>query len=346
MKIKKLIALTLISMLSLSSFTGCGNDDTSEKTNQENKLVVYSPNSEGLVNAIIPLFEEKTGIKVELQQAGTGELFTKLKGEAQDPVADVIWGGSYTTYLDNEGLFDEYVSPEDKNLPEAYQNKSKFKTSYVLDGSCIIVNKDLIGDIKIEGYKDLLNPALKGKIASADPSNSSSAFSHLTNMLLAMGGYDNDTAWKYVEDLYKNIDGKISGSSSAVYKSVIDGEMVVGLSYEDPVAKVIKDGAKNIEIIYMNEGTVYLPAGSAIIKNAKHKENAKKFIDFIISKEAQDVLGKTTTNRPVLPNAETGSFMKPMKDIKVITEDYDYVYKNSGKIRERFKELFAKIQSR
>src|SRR5690625_6653663 len=47
---------------------------------------------------------------------------------------------------------------------------------------------DLIGDIEINGYKDLLNPELKGKIAAADPASSSSAFAQLTNMLLAMGG--------------------------------------------------------------------------------------------------------------------------------------------------------------
>ncbi len=345
MKLKKLISLAMVAVLGVATLSGCGGESEAKKTD-ENKVVVYSPNSEGLRNAIIPLFEEKTGIKVELQQAGTGELFTKLKGEAADPVADVIWGGSYTTYLGNKDLFEEYVSPEDSKLPKAYQNTAGFKTSYVLDGSCIIVNKDLIGDIKIEGYKDLLNPALKGKIATADPASSSSAFSHLTNMLLAMGGYEDENAWKYVEDLFKNIDGKIYGSSSAVYKSVIDGEMVVGLSYEDPVAKVIKDGAKNIEIVYMNEGTVYLPAGSAIIKNAKHMDNAKKFIDFIISKEAQDVLGETTTNRPVLPDAKTGDFMKPMKDIKVIEEDYQYVHDNSNKIRDRYKDIFAKIQSK
>lgn len=345
MKLKKFLSISLAALIAATGLSGCG-DNSNETANKENKVVVYSPNSEGLRNAVIPLFEEKTGIKVELQQAGTGELFTKLKGEASDPVADVIWGGSYTTYLGNKDLFEEYISPEDSKLPKAYQNTSGFKTSYVLDGSCIIVNKDLIGDIKIEGYKDLLNPALKGKIATADPASSSSAFSHLTNMLLAMGGYESPDAWKYVEDLFKNIDGKIYASSSAVYKSVLDGEMVVGLSYEDPVAKAIKDGASNVEIIYMNEGTVYLPAGSAIIKNAKHKENAKKFIDFIISKEAQDVLGETTTNRPVLPDAKTGSFMKPMKDIKVIEEDYQYVHDNAEKIREKFKDIFAKIASK
>ena len=44
----------------------------------------------------------------------------------------------------------------------------------------------------MNGYADLLQPELVGKIASADPASSSSAFCQLTNMLLAMGGYEDD----------------------------------------------------------------------------------------------------------------------------------------------------------
>ena len=50
--------------------------------------------------------------------------------------------------------------------------------------------------VEVNGYADLLQPELVGKIASADPASSSSAFCQLTNMLLAMGGYEDDAAWK------------------------------------------------------------------------------------------------------------------------------------------------------
>ena len=181
-------------------------------------IVIYSPNSEGLLNATIPLFEEKYGVNVELIQAGTGELVKRIQSEKNDPYADVLFGGSWSLMYTNEDLWEPYVSANDGNVIDAYKNKCGFITGNVLDGSVLIVNTDLIGDIKIEGYEDLLNPALKGKIATADPANSSSAFAHLTNMLLAMGGYEDDKAWQYVHDLFENVDGKICESSSAVYK--------------------------------------------------------------------------------------------------------------------------------
>ena len=238
-------------------------------------LVIYSPNSEGLLNATIPLFEEKYGVNVELIQAGT----------------------------------------------------------------------DLIGDIKIEGYEDLLNPALKGKIATADPSNSSSAFAHLTNMLLAMGGYEDDKAWQYVHDLFENVDGKICESSSGVYKGVADGEYVVGLSYEDPCAQLVLDGAP-VKIVYMKEGTVFLPASATIIKGAKNMDNAKLFIDFILSEEVQNIWGSTLTNRPVMKDAATNDAMTPMTDINVIEEDIPYVSAHKSELVDKYTEIFTDLQSK
>lgn len=199
--------------------------------------------------------------------------------------------------------------------------------------------------MNIEGYSDLLKPELKGKIATADPANSSSAFAQLTNMLQAQGGYKDDKAWSYVKDLFTLIDGKIGSSSSSVYKVVADGEMAVGLSYEDPAVKLLNDGA-NIKVVYPKEGTVFLPASAAIVKKSKNMENAKKFIDFIISQEVQDTLGTTTTNRPVRKNAKTSENMKPIDKIKTLTEDYDYVIKNKSAIVKKYNEVFTDIQSK
>lgn len=74
------------------------------------------------------------------------------------------------------------MSANDEYMLDGHKNVRGFLTPYVADGSVLLVNMDLAGDIEINGYKDLLNPALKGKIIGADPLSSSSAFAHLTNM--------------------------------------------------------------------------------------------------------------------------------------------------------------------
>lgn len=322
-----------------------GSASTEETKQGGGNLVIYSPNSEGLMNATIPLFEEKYGVKVEVIQAGTGELIKRIQSEQNDPYGDVLFGGSWSLSYDNEDLWEPYVSANNDLVIDAYKNNCGFITGNVLDGSCLIVNTELIGDIPLEGYEDLLNPELKGKIITADPANSSSAFAQLTNILLAMGGYEDDAAWQYVEDLFTNIDGKISESSSAVYKGVADGEYVVGLSYEDPSAQLVQDGAP-VKIVYPKEGSVYLPASATIIKGAQNMDNAKLFMDFIVSEEVQNIWGSTLTNRPVMKDAQTSESMTPMSEIYVIEEDIPYVSEHKQEIVDKYTDIFTSIQSK
>ncbi|MCF6464370.1 ABC transporter substrate-binding protein [Clostridium sp. Cult2] len=339
---RKVLVLAMVSILVIGSLVGCGKTDTAGGSSD--KLVVYSPNSEDIINLIIPMFEKETGIKVELISAGTGELLKRIESEKENPYADVMFGGSHSQFVQYADLFEEYVSPNDEYLVEGAQNKLGYTTSYIADGSCLLVNTDLIGDIKIEGYEDLLNPELKGKIAGADPASSSSAFAQLTNMLLAMGGdYTSDEGWDYVTKLVENMDGKIASGSGAAHKSVADGEYVVALTYEDPSASYVRDGAP-VKIVYPKEGTVFLNATSGIVKGSKNLENAKKFIDFTISKEAQDAFGTQLTTRPLRKDAELGDHMTPFEDIYLIEEDVDYVNEHKQEIVERYIEIFTSLQ--
>lgn len=340
---KKLLSLFICAVLGATVLAGCGGSrDTALQSGRN--LVIYSPNSEDMINTIVPLFEKETGIKVDLISMGTGEMFTRIKSEKNSPNADVAWGGGRATYYNNQDLFEEYTSANDSNVMDEYKNDTGKITLYCLDGSCLLINKDLAGNIAITSYADLLNPALKGKISFGDPANSSSAFAQLTNMLLAMGGdYTSGAGWNYVTKLLKNTEGKTSNSSSQVHKSVADGENVVALTYEDPAASYIRSGAPNLEVVYPTEGSVYLPAGSSIIKGAKNMENAKLFMDFIVSKIAQDAFGTQLTVRPVSADAALGDYMTSLDDIKLIYEDYDYVQQHKSEIIEKYMDIYTDI---
>lgn len=336
---KKIISTFLLLTLSVL-LVACGGKDSGSS----DSLVIYSPNSEDIINTLIPLFEKESGIKVELISAGTGELIKRISSEKENPYADIMFGGSKAQALGYADLFEEYVSKNDADMLDEHKNTSGFLTPYIADGSVILVNTDLIGDIEINGYEDLLNPALKGKIAAADPASSSSAFAQLTNMLLAMGGdYTSDAGWDYVAKLVENLDGKVASGSGAVHKGVADGEYVVGLTYEDPSASYVRDGAP-VKIIYPKEGTVFLDAGVEIVKGSKNLENAKKFVDFIISKDAQDAFGTELTNRPLRKDVELGDYMTPMEDINIILEDEDYVKDNRDELIEKYIDVFTSVQ--
>ena len=93
----------------------------------------------------------------------------------------------------------------------------------------------------------------------------------------------------------------------------------------------------------MEEGTVFLPAGSAIIKGAKNMDAAKLFIDFITSEEVQEVYGMTLTNRPVYKNVKTASYMKPIDQINVKNEDTAYVTEHKQELVDRYIDMFTSL---
>lgn len=338
----RLLKVMLTALLLTSILIGC----TPAPVVGGGKLVVYSPNSDGEIEGLLYYFGEKYDVEIELQSMGTGEVLSKLTAEKENPQADVMFGGmNLGAWTSNKDLFQAYTAKDDNKLPEGYQNKTGFFTNYLLSGSNLLVNTDLEAGlgITINSYADLLNPLLKGKIAMGDATKSSSAFAQLTNMLLVKGGYDSAEAWDFVKQLMVQMDGVMIGSSSAIYKGVQAGEYVVGLTYEDPSVALLTDGAKNVRVVYPTEGAVWLPAASAIVAGAQNLDNAKLFLDFLISEEGQTIVA-SLTNRPVNTSiANTNQYMKPFSQIKLVFEDIQYVANKKVEYQKKFADLWAEV---
>ncbi len=345
MKRKKRILALLLVLVTVLSLAACSakNDDAADDGNKEEEktLVIYSPATDAQVNAVVPLFEERYGIKVEVIAGGTGELLARIDAEGDAPYCDVVFGGGESSYSEYKHVFQDYVSPEDANLIESCRNTLGYCTNYNLDCAILMYNTDLIGDIQIKGYKDLLNPELKGKIASADPTASSSAMMHIETILTDFGGLtlENEEGWEVVSDLIRNLDGKLASGSSAAWKSVADGEMTVVLTYEEAGIALARSGA-NIAIVYPEEGTVLTPSTVGLVNNCNHPENGKLFIDFVLSQEVQNILCNDLDVRPVRDDVSYPDYFRPASNIKTVDLDQQYVNEHKSEIVDKFTEVY------
>ena len=192
-----------------------------------------------------------------------------------------------------------------------------------------MVNTDLIGDIEISGYHDLLKPELEGRIAYANPATSSSSFEQLINMLYACGKGQPEDGWEYVEQLCKNMDGNLLDSSSAVYNGVANGEYVVGLTFEEAAANLKKAG-RHVDIIYMEEGVISTPDGVYLVKAAQHKENAKTFMNFLTGYQVQYMISQNLERRSVRNDIPEALDLPLKKEITMRYANNKEVLEKSG----------------
>ncbi len=288
----------------------------------QDTLVVYSARNERLNNIVIPAFEEATGIKVEVVTGSTGEINQRVKAEVEsgNVTGDIHWAADETMLDANRDLFEVYVSTENDALYPEFQNDGTnvFNNAYA-EPNVMIVNTDMLKEMGIEvnSYADLTQPQLKGKIISADPANSSSAFQCLIGMLYGMGDGDpmSDKAWDFIDEFLVNLDGKIASSSSQVYNGVANGEYAVGLSYEDPCVELEATHEHPVKVVYATEGVIFPGESVQIIKGAPHMEAAQKFVDFVLSEESQKAVAAELNLRPLRAGVPTNAKMIPTEEI-------------------------------
>lgn len=304
------------------------------------KLIIYSPLTESMIDSMLSKFEEDTGIEAECLAMGTGDALKRIQTEAGSPQADVLWSGTIGTVKNKSEYFADYICANEDAFYDEYKNTEGNLTRFDTIPSVIMVNTDLIGDIEINGYEDLLNPELKGKIAFADPAASSSSFEHLVNMLYAMGNGNPDNGWDYVKSLCGQLDGKLLGGSSAVYKGVADGEYTVGLTFEQGSAQYVAAGAP-VKTVYMEEGVIFRGDGAYIIKDCPNEANAQKFLDWLTSKDIQEYMNNTQYRRTIRKDVPAGDAMVPMEDINVITDDETNTAEHKSEWLEQFKDIFT-----
>ena len=302
-------------------------------------LVVYTPHPTAFVQPLVNEFERRTQKRVHIIYGSTGDLENALDSGT---AIDVMWGGSYYSVNQYSLLFQDYWTANERYYLDDNKNVEGNMTRFTDMPSVLLVNTDLIGDVEIRGYEDLLNPKLKGRIAMADPTNSSSAFEHLINIIYACNDSQKGDEWDFLRELCENIDGPLLSSSSEVYNGVASGKYIVGLTFEEAAVGVLKEG-KHVDIIYMQEGVVSTPDGVYLLKDAQNKETAKEFIDFITGYDVQLLVSKQLGRRSVRRDIPEPAGLPSKEEIYWLKPDGQTIINNRGAWINRFEEIAKEV---
>jgi iron(III) transport system substrate-binding protein len=277
----------------------------------QEKVVLYTAHKTSLVQSLAPVFERETGIKTEVIQLGSGEVFRRVRAEARAPKADVVWSVSGSLLTENADLLEPYKSKEAANIDPRFM-KGEAWTPYTAVIYVLMQNTRMIKDAETpKTLADLADPKWKGKIASARADNSGSAFQQMMTVLSASGA----DGWQKYGEIAKNF--VLTDSSGSVPRYVADGETPLGLTLEDNALEY-KVGGAPVKLAYLADGTTAAPDGVALVKGAPNAENGKKFIDWALSKKTQELLVKEAGRRSVRPDVAGPGDVTPLGDLKLI----------------------------
>jgi iron(III) transport system substrate-binding protein len=305
----------------------------------QGELVVYCTVQEEWCRPMVAAFEKATGIKVLMTRKSSGEFYAQIKAEAANPRGDIWWGGTGDPHLQaaEEGLTETYKSAKLADLqPWAVRQaeQSKFRTVGVYAGALgYSYNTDQLKKKNLPEprcWSDLVKPAFKDEIQVANPNSSGTSYTMLATLVQLMG---EDKAFDYLKALHRNVN-QYTKSGAAPARAAATGETMVGITFQhDAVLQAI--GGAPLKIVSPCEGTGYEIGSMSIIKGAKNMDNAKKWYDWALTAEAQNIGAQAKVSYQVPSNRAASPPPQAPKFSEIKFIDYDFAKYGSSAERKR-----------
>ena len=273
----------------------------------QDKLVIMSPHWEGIETEFDRAFKawyaRETGRQVEtdwLDQGGSATDFRFIESEfkrvPEGIGIDLFFGGGTDNYLKlaDKGLLSPYKLPETQlaRIPKEIFGIPVYDSEYRWYGAAlssfgIMYNEELRALLKLPGiktWKDLTHPKLIGRVGAADPRESGSA--HMMYEII-LQGYGWEKGFELITQMGANVRG-FSATASAIPRDVAAGQVIYGMAIDFYAhGQIAVIGADKIKYIVPPDAAVVSPDSIGILKGAPNLAVAQKFLEFVLSDEAQ-----------------------------------------------------------
>lgn len=299
---------------------------------QAKALTVYTAGPGGLIKQLAAGFQDKTGIKVDVFQATTGKVMARLEAEAANPRADVLISASWDTAqdLDKRGWLMAYDSPNAAQVP------ARFKTpTYVAQGISAlgIVWNTASGTPEPRDWADLTGPSFKQAVTMPDPALSGASL----DLLLGLQSAQGEAAWKLFETLRDN-GMTISGPNAQALTPVLQGAKAAVFGAVDYVSYASVAKGESVKVIFPSSGTAIAPRPMMILKTARQADEARKFVDYVLSEEGQ----RAVADAWLMPARQDVAAKRPVfKDLALLPEAGAESGANRAEVLTRFGRVFG-----
>jgi iron(III) transport system substrate-binding protein len=334
------MALQMISRLTLTSCLtfimacanvscGRGNGLSSPAADTTSTVVVYCSADKEFAELIFRAYEAKTGVKVlplyDTEETKTAGLTARLVAEKARPKADVFWSSdtSRAVALVDQHLAAKYVSKTAATIPDRYKGADGRWTGFGARIRVLLYNTNRVKPADApRSIFDLTQPRWKGRFAIANPHFGTMSFQAAA--LFAKWG--DERALDFLRRLKDN-GAVIAAGNSDVKDRVADGRVEAGIMDEDDAVVAVREN-KPVAIAIPDQdgpdalGTPLMPNVALLIQGAPHAEQGQRFIDFLVSAEAEEILAESDAAQyPLHPGVAGPRLLPPLNAIRVIDVD-------------------------
>jgi iron(III) transport system substrate-binding protein len=294
-------------------------------------LTVYTAGPGSLAKNLANGFEKKSGVKVAIFQATTGKVMARLEAEQANPQADILISASWDTAEDlhHRGWLLPYQSPNAANVPADLKS-----ADYVAQGISAlgIVWNTKSGTPEPKEWQDLTTAAFKDKVTTPDPALSGASLDLLIGLQHGLG----DNAWSLFEKLKQN-GMVVSGPNAQAVTPVMQGAKAAVFGAVDYVSYGNIHQGESLKVIFPASGTVIAPRPMMILKSTQQADEAKAFVDYVLSPEGQAMVADAW----LMPARDDVKAKRPLlNELKILPTSSDGKSERS-EILKRFNTLFS-----
>lgn len=337
-----LVSLVVLACLALGLLSGCGQpppeqgnqgnasestggETTGEETTAseplepgENTLVVYSGRSEELVGPVFEQFEARSGIDVQVRYGETAELAATILEEGENSPADLFFAQDPGALgaLDDEGRLVKLPQEILERVPAHFRADDGDWVGTSGRSRVVAYNTDELseGDLP-DSIFDFTDSEWEGRIGWAPTNGSFQAF---VTALRELEGEDRAREW--LEGIQANDPFEYPDNLTAL-EGVASGEVDVAFVNHYYLFQVKEEQGEDVPVrnYYLkggDPGALILAAGAGVLDSAENPEAAESFLEFALSKEAQQYFADDTYEYPLVEGVETDEELVPLSEIQ------------------------------
>jgi iron(III) transport system substrate-binding protein len=309
----------------------------------EDRLVVYTAFEENELKTFWEQFKKDLpdlAAKASYIRQSTGPIMARLEAERANPQADVAWGvfNDYLTGAATKGLLEAYTPKESEAIPARFKHPQNAWQGITLVTVAFAANTKRLAELKLSAprtWTELADPRYKGHVVMADPATSGTAYLVLASQVSRLG---EERAFQYYAALDKNL-SQVTKSGGAPGRMAASGETAIGvaLAYEVEVAR--KQGAP-IDVIYPSDGVAWTIEGSGLVKGAKNPQNARRFLDWAVSKSA--MTSYASWRDTAITRSDVPTKGAKLSDLNLITLDFVKAAEDKERLVKKWQAQFAR----